>query len=180
MFKAAKKLKRFWPRKKLRKKTRYPHHDHDAMFRYHRLPPPPPPPPPPPTTTTTFHRHYSDHCFYSTTSAPHPSAPPLPPWLEQDQSDDPTWDGNGVDDGQHYVPESAGYSPDETGDEIVSETNPLYGTTSYQQYLPPTPAYGVPVAVGRKSSSSGGKGIFYYLISCFCPCFSIDSRSNVD
>ncbi|OVA20937.1 hypothetical protein BVC80_8839g28 [Macleaya cordata] len=60
MIKAIKKLK-IWSKKKKRKKN-------------HLLHPPPPPPPPP-------------HCCFCSTIRP--SAPPLPPWLDYEQTQNP-------------------------------------------------------------------------------------------
>ena len=150
MMKAVKKLK-FWSRKKRKKKTQEPYY----------------PPPPPPC-----------HCYHSCYST-QPSAPPLPPWLEPEQT--------------HLVPDisypSQTQLPPQPREIIdVLETSPMYPTlpaptasissSSYQQYMVPNPVYGMPVVeTARRERRAGFFGCVVnfgvHLIRCFCPCFSI-------
>ncbi|XP_022155153.1 uncharacterized protein LOC111022295 [Momordica charantia] len=122
MLKAAKKLK-FWSKDKKRRKTR------DSSY----LPPPPPP-------------YCSCSCSYS---AIRPSAPPLPPWL-----DDRT-----------LLLQSE--PPAATGVEAAA---------SYQQYTAPNPVYGLPI-VEMGSIRTRERSLFTdlgaRLIRCFCPCLHV-------
>ncbi|KAJ9159096.1 hypothetical protein P3X46_024627 [Hevea brasiliensis] len=154
MIKAVKKLKKFWPRKKRRKKT------HQEPY---YLPPPP------------------CHCCCSYSTPVQPSAPPLPPWLVPDQTNE-TITAPGV----QHLPE-VGYQGQIRlpSQEIVVETNPACPTLpiettqlSYQQYTVPNPVYGVPVVqTPRRERSAGFFGCVISfgvnLIRCFCPCFRI-------
>lgn len=155
MIKAVKKLKKLWPKKKRRKKT------HQEP---HYLPPPPCP------------------CCCSYSSPVQPSAPPLPPWLVPDQTNE-TVTAPGV---QQYFPEVSYQSRIQfQSQEIIVETNPICPTLpiettplTYQQYTVPNPVYGVPVVETPRRESSGGffGCIISYgvdLIRCFCPCFRI-------
>lgn len=157
MIKAAKKLKKFWPRKKKRKKTLQYHEPY-----YHHPP-------------------SSCHCCCSYPTAPtQPSAPPLPPWLEPEL----TYEAVSAP-GLQSLPELAHPSQIQVpSQEIVMETTPIYPTLpSYQQYLVPNPVYGVPVEQKpRREKSTGFFGCFVNfcanLISCFCPCFRIQEKSE--
>lgn len=157
MIKAAKKLKKFWPRKKKRKKT----------LQYHE--------------TYYHHPPSSCHCCCSYPTAPtQPSAPPLPPWLEPEL----TYEAVSAP-GLQSLPELAHPSQIQVpSQEIVMETTPIYPTLpSYQQYLVPNPVYGVPVEQKpRREKSTGFFGCFVdfcaNLISCFCPCFRIQEKSE--
>ncbi|KAJ6931916.1 hypothetical protein NC651_007564 [Populus alba x Populus x berolinensis] len=96
MIKAAKKLKKFWPRKKKRKKTLQYHESY-----YHHPP-------------------SSCHCCSSYPTAPtQPSAPPLPPWLEPEL----TYEAVSAP-GLQSLPEMAHPSQIQVpSQEIVMETN---------------------------------------------------------
>ncbi|KAL3598007.1 hypothetical protein D5086_005925 [Populus alba] len=157
MIKAAKKLKKFWPRKKKRKKTLQYHESY-----YHHPP-------------------SSCHCCCSYPTAPtQPSAPPLPPWLEPEL----TYEAVSAP-GLQSLPELAHPSQIQVpSQEIVMETTPIYPTLpSYQQYLVPNPVYGVPVEQKpRREKSTGFFGCVVNfcanLISCLCPCFRIQEKSE--
>ncbi|KAG6601672.1 hypothetical protein SDJN03_06905, partial [Cucurbita argyrosperma subsp. sororia] len=134
MLKAAKKKLKFWSRSKKRKKIPDPN---DFT-----------PPPPPPCHCCTC------HC----SSAIQPSAPPLPPWL---------------DDRIFPPPEH----PEEA--EIAA---PLVAAPLYQQYMDPDPVYGVPIIVQTDSRRDGSRSrrfavsgcvgdLGIRIIGCFCPCF---------
>ncbi|KDP42509.1 hypothetical protein JCGZ_00306 [Jatropha curcas] len=158
MIKAVKKLKKFWPRKKRRKRT------------YHQEPYYQPPPPP-------------YHCCCSHSTAPvQPSAPPLPPWLDFDQ----TTQENISAPGAHHLPPDLVYQSQSQfpSQEIVVETNPICPTLpvetplTYQQYIVPNPVYGVPVVgTPRKERSAGFFGCIISfgvnLVRCLFPCFLI-------
>ncbi|KAK9286492.1 hypothetical protein L1049_014890 [Liquidambar formosana] len=121
------------------------------------------------------------HCWcpYSSTQ---PSAPPLPPWLETEQTHEAFFAAE-VQPGLGLAGSSQAQFLQE---DIVLETSSLYpitpaDTTSYQQYMAPNPVYGVPVApvapAVRRERSVGLFGCFVKfginLIRCFCPCFHI-------
>uniref|UniRef100_A0A5B7BTH8 Uncharacterized protein n=1 Tax=Davidia involucrata TaxID=16924 RepID=A0A5B7BTH8_DAVIN len=155
MIKAVKKLK-FWSRKKKKKNHLIEH-----------FPPPPPPPPP---------RYFHFHC-----SCPQfqPSAPPLPSWLEYEQTHDSIF-------AAEVSPVSGTASSSEAQfppQEIVPELSSLYDptlpvSTSYQQYMVPDPVYGMPVVSAVKRERAVGffgciVNIGAHLIRCFCPCFRV-------
>ncbi|KAL7237898.1 hypothetical protein ACSBR2_004073 [Camellia fascicularis] len=155
--KAMKKLK-FWSRKNKKKKKTTTH------ITNHHHPPPPLPPP-------------CHHCHSWLPAPVQPSAPPLPPWFEYDQTHN------------SFSASAIGSSQTEfTQQEIVPELNSMYststvvpvgnGNTSYQQYMVPNPVYGVPVVpAARKEKATGFFGCVFnigrHLIRCFCPCFHI-------
>ncbi|XP_059648305.1 uncharacterized protein LOC132294455 [Cornus florida] len=158
MIQAVKKFK-FWSRKKKKKKKRKNSHDIE-------YPPPP------------WHCHFSYHPVQ-------PSAPPLPPWLDYGQSHDTIL-------AAEISPPLLGFASSSQAQlpppqEIVPELKPLDPTlsissttsiTSYQQYMVPNPAYGMPVAPPvRREREAGLFGcvvdIGIHLIRCFCPCFRI-------
>ncbi|OMO95513.1 hypothetical protein CCACVL1_05385 [Corchorus capsularis] len=160
MFKAVKKLK-FWSRKKRKRKSLEP-------------------PPSYPVSSPYYQYH---HCYYSYSSL-QPSAPPLPPWLQEeltqdavpppDQADEPLSE-------QEVSYPSLVQFPTEDNSDVVSETE----SQSYQQYMVPNPVYGVPVvvqqqkqeAISRRERSTGFFGCVIEfgvsLFRCFCPCFRI-------
>ncbi|KAI4296147.1 hypothetical protein L6164_036129 [Bauhinia variegata] len=159
VIKAVKKFK-FWSRKRKRRRTHEPYY-----------PPPPPtrPPPPPPY-----------HCC-CTFSSIQPSAPPLPSWLEAEQSYGTFWEPS-----DHRMPEKT--FPIQTHaplqQEIVMDTSaacvapPLGNSSSYQQYMVPEPVYGVPVTqTATRERSSGVFGCAFsfgaHLFRCLFPCFHI-------
>jgi hypothetical protein len=157
MMKAVKKLK-FWSRKKRKKKTQDPYY----------LPPPP------------------CHCYHSCYST-QPSAPPLPPWLDLEQTHDQAIPAPVV----QPVPDLS--YPNQARvpniQEIVTETSPIMyptlpdaavSTPSYQQYMAPNPVYGIPVVGGETARRERRAGFFgcvvnfgIHLFRCFCPCLSI-------
>ncbi|EEF34540.1 uncharacterized protein LOC8262569 [Ricinus communis] len=158
MIKAAKKLRKLWPRKKKRKKT--------YQEPYYFLPPP------------------SCHCCCSYSTPVQPSAPPLPPWLESAQ----THEAISSTEVQQLPEEGYQSQFQFPSQEIVVETdtNAIYPTLpntdtplTYQQYAVPNPVYGVPVVeqTPRRERSAGFFGCFVKfganLIRCFCPCFHI-------
>ncbi|CAK7357203.1 unnamed protein product [Dovyalis caffra] len=160
MIKAARKLKKLWPRKKKRKKT----HQYQEPYYYH-----------PPSSC-----HYC--CSYPTALA-QPSAPPLPPWLEPELTYEAI-SAPGI--GVQPLPELAYPSQIQApSQEIVEETAPMYpALSSYQQYLVPNPVYGVPVEqklVREKSAGFFGCVVNFgiNIIRCFCPCFRIREGSEV-
>ncbi|KAG5248423.1 formin protein [Salix suchowensis] len=157
MIKAVKKLKKLWPRKKKRKRS----HQYQEPYYHH---------PPSPC-----------HCCCSYPAAPtQPSAPPLPPWLEPELTSEAI-----SAPGLQSLPDMA--RPSQIlvpSQEIVMETSPVYPTLpSYQQYLVPSPVYGVPVEQKtRREESTGFFGCVVNfcasLISCFCPCFRIQEKKK--
>lgn len=135
-------------------------------------------------TASTLHCHYCE--AFSHYNQPEmgskfePNAPPLPPgaeidpnWIGSDQTPEnqPLIQGQGHG---HYTvsgPSSTSYGP-----HVPVE----YGQTqSYQQYIPQSPAYGVPVWQQQQESrtewSTGlchcGADMTICLLGCFCPCF---------
>lgn len=135
-------------------------------------------------TASTLHCHYCEaFCHYNQPemgSKFEPNAPPLPPgaeidpnWIGSDQTPEnqPLIQGQGHG---HYTvsgPSSTSYGP-----HVPVE----YGQTqSYQQYIPQSPAYGVPVWQQQQESrpewSTGlchcGADMTICLLGCFCPCF---------
>lgn len=135
-------------------------------------------------TASTLHCHYCE--AFSHYNQPEmgskfePNAPPLPPgaeidpnWIGSDQTreNQPLIQGQGHG---HYTvsgPSSTSYGP-----HVPVE----YGQTqSYQQYIPQSPAYGVPVWQQQQESrtewSTGlchcGADMTICLLGCFCPCF---------
>lgn len=151
MKKLVKKLK-FWSKRKKRKKSQE-------------------------TYITVPVSHQTCHCCCSCSST-QPSAPPLPPWYDLQQNQDPV-SGSGI----HPVPEMV--YPNEgvqfPNQEISADTAPMY-PSSYQQYTVPNPVYGLPVmSAPRRERSEGAFGCVVnsgaHLIRCFCPCFRIRKTS---
>ncbi|KAJ0009970.1 hypothetical protein Pint_33091 [Pistacia integerrima] len=155
--KVMKKLK-FWSRKKRKKEHSYDYDQHQPYYCPH------------------YHQYYCS----CTSSTPQPSAPPLPPWLESDETE---------------CYESYDYVPSQTqleySEEDVEETSPICpelknseSSESYQQYLAPNPAYGLPVTAesGRRERRSGffgcAAGFGFDLFRCFFPCFHIREVSH--
>ncbi|KAG2704384.1 hypothetical protein I3843_05G001700 [Carya illinoinensis] len=149
MMKAVKKLK-FWSRKKRRK-----NHVHEPYY--------------PPSTC------HCGHSYYST----QPSAPPLPPWLDLEQTCHPI-----PSPVIHALPDLTFPSQNQLSQqEIVFETTSIMhpvmpAATSYQQYMAPNPVYGVPlVQTTRRERRAGFFGCVInfgiHLIRCFCPCVRI-------
>ncbi|OWM79303.1 uncharacterized protein LOC116193954 [Punica granatum] len=152
---AVKRLKKLWPPKKKRKRLSSDWYDEHHRHCLDLTPPPPP------------LLHYRRFSCSSSSPSTQPSAPPLPSWLEPDDTG-------------YAVPELT--FQDESGSG-VAESNVV---VSYHQYMAPEPAYGVPLlpAADRRerlgSGSGSGGGFFGCLakfginvIRCFCPCFHI-------
>ncbi|KAJ9174846.1 hypothetical protein P3X46_013447 [Hevea brasiliensis] len=108
------------------------------------------------------------HCCCSYSSPVQPSAPPLSPWLVQDQTNEvgcqchTRFSSQEVGKANHFYPSSA------------TETTPL----TYQQYTVPNPVYGMPVVqTPRRERLAGFYGFAISfgvnVIRCFCPCFGI-------
>ncbi|KAJ7967939.1 Homeobox protein [Quillaja saponaria] len=140
---------KLWPRKRKKKKTHEPYY------------------PPPPC-----------HCFCSHSYAP-PSAPPLPPWLEADQSY-----GTFLAPSSQSIPEAPYLNQAHVPQpEIIVDDTPIYQTLpesslSYQQYMVRQPVYGMPVAqTARRARSAGAFGCIVnfgvHVFRCLCPCFHI-------
>ncbi|XP_062113946.1 uncharacterized protein LOC133824948 [Humulus lupulus] len=152
-----KKLK-IWPRKKRKRKAHHP-------LPYY-LPPPPsrPPPPPPPLQAPILH-------WCCSCSKAEPSAPPLPSsWY----CDSPGEAHESVlAAGVVEYPSSAADAGDDDGEDLESSSS------SYQQYMVPSPVYGIPVPVLVSQRERSG-GVFScvinfgrHLFGCFFPCYRI-------
>ncbi|XP_027157674.1 uncharacterized protein LOC113759308 [Coffea eugenioides] len=165
MMKAVKKLK-FWSRKKKKK----------ALFIDN---PPPPPPPPPPC-----------HCQYQYYCPPYePSAPPLPTssssssWVEYDHEAQDTVRANSefisFTSSNPAQAQDPTFGPRDFSSVPQDPTMPAAASiTSYQQYMVPHPAYGVPlVPQVRRERRGGAFGCMFafgaHLFRCFFPCFHI-------
>ncbi|KAK9141450.1 hypothetical protein Syun_010850 [Stephania yunnanensis] len=166
MIKSLKKLK-IWARKKKRQKK--------SQATLESVPPHP--------LTTT-------HCC-SCSLAAQPSAPPLPPWLDEQTSyyTAPTWTStSGSGSSRVLVSYSSSYDDEHSKpvqdhahfpySEIASPPLPA-AAPSYQQYTVETPVYGslpsVPHQTPREELYAGFFGCVITLgttlIRCFCPCF---------
>lgn len=155
MIKALKKLKN-WSRKKKRRRS--------SIFQ---------PPSSPPCCS----------CGAPPTPPPlQPTAPPLPPWLDFDFKQDTASGSASVS----AFPTQHQFQPQSP--DIASEITPLYVPqpltipTSYQQYLAPTPVYGVPVTPVSSARRAGGlfgcvASAGSYLIRCLCPCIQFHHQT---
>ncbi|XP_026384020.1 uncharacterized protein LOC113279547 [Papaver somniferum] len=156
MLKAIKKLKNWSKKKKKTRKTL------------------PPQPSSLPAATST------QCCFCSTVC---PSAPPLPPWLDYEQTHN-TVSGSLVFQASSFNSPSTSEPDRFSPSQVVSDSSPLYSPLpavssqqSYQQYMVPNAAYGVPVLdTSQRNGRSGGVLGFVisfgaHFIRCFCPCF---------
>ncbi|CAN1147378.1 hypothetical protein LINPERHAP2_LOCUS15839 [Linum perenne] len=168
MFKAVKKLKKFWPRKKKKKKPYgYCHHQPDTLHNIITS-----------SSSSSYHSSSSYSSYYiPPPPPPQPSAPPLPPWLETspllqahpDLSYYPT----------HFQEQTPSNSVIDTATTAaVAGSSSSSSSTSYQQYMDPLPAaYGIPVVQQREESVSGFYTLFVKfganLFGCFLPCFHI-------
>ncbi|KAF9617661.1 hypothetical protein IFM89_037804 [Coptis chinensis] len=161
MIRSLKKLK-IWSRRKKKKKISHAHS--------YTSPPTRPAPPPP------------IHCC--SCSFAQPSAPPLPSWLDFEQSHIANTAFGMFGDSSLGQPISEDHIVHE---EIVSEITPLCpsfpisSTPSYQQYMVTSPVYGVPVAPATQTEKFGGVfgcavSVGANLIRCFCPCFRFRQR----
>ncbi|CAI0542208.1 unnamed protein product [Linum tenue] len=166
MIKAVKKLKKFWPRKKRKKKASV--YQHDPSY---------------------YHLNSTCHCCYSYSippppPPPQPSAPPLPAWLETS----PLMQQQNVSQFSYQTHTSRFTSEEITVEAIQScPTENTLPSSSYQQYMDPQPVYGVPanVALAQQTSSTklerkSAGGFFTSvakfganLFGCFLPCFRI-------
>lgn len=124
--------------------------------------------------------NYSCHCCSCSTCHPQPTAPPLPPWADFEQSREAvshSFTKPGV------FPQSIAHSelPPVLSAQVPSEIAPLYAplpssSASYQQYLVPSPIYGVPI-LPLASRERGSKfcgcvtGVAACLSRCLCPCW---------
>uniref|UniRef100_A0A7C8Z0W0 Uncharacterized protein n=1 Tax=Opuntia streptacantha TaxID=393608 RepID=A0A7C8Z0W0_OPUST len=175
LMKAMKKLK-FWSKKNKRKTKRSNYyHDPNLYYQPSHYPLPLPPPQPPPAGGASS-------CHFC--RPVEPSAPPLPPWLEEGVSG-----CNWVD----PYPAPSQLVRDQcisVSQEIVIKTTselqpcPDSNSSSYQQYMSPNPVYELAVAPSREKSASGGLfgcgvRVGACLIRCFFPCFHIsEARSR--
>nr|XP_027071931.1 uncharacterized protein LOC113696746 [Coffea arabica] len=168
MMKAVKKLK-FWSRKQKKKKKK------KALF----IDNPPPPP---------------CHCQYQYYCPPYePSAPPLPTssssssWVEYDHEAQDTVYANSkfisFTSSNPAQVQDPTFGPQDFGS--VPQPRPQDPTmpaaasiTSYQQYMVPNPAYGVPLLPQVRRERRGGAfecmfAFGAHLFRCFFPCFHI-------
>ncbi|XP_039017385.1 uncharacterized protein LOC120148291 [Hibiscus syriacus] len=122
---------------------------------------------------------HSSHYYQSSylSSSMQPSAPPLPPWLQAELTQD-----------EFPTPEQAEPFPEFSSptDQVQHPTQDTESsliftaaTPSYQQYMDPNPVYGLPLVqqTGRRERSGGFFGCVIdfslHLFRCFCPCFHI-------
>ncbi|GMI92010.1 hypothetical protein like AT4G24265 [Hibiscus trionum] len=160
LLKAVKKLK-FWSKKKKKRKSLAPHPSSSFT----------PPHPHSCYSTSSVHSSHYYQCSYLSSSV-QPSAPPLPPWL-QDESPTP-------EQGEPFPDFS--YPTDQVQHPTQDiESGPVFtaAAASYQQYMDPNPVYGLPLVqqTGRRERSAGFFGCVIdfslRLFRCFCPCFHI-------
>lgn len=138
--KLVKRLKKLWPPKK--KKELFLRWNDQHHRGYVDLLPPP-----------------SPHCHCSCSNSPppaHPSGPPLPSWLNPDQTG-------------YVIPGLADSGSGVAGSHYV---------TSYRQYRVLEPVRRVPSAAARRGRSGGGffrclAKFWINVIRCFCPCFHV-------
>lgn len=154
MFKAVKKLK-FWSRKKRKRKSLAPQPSHCYCHCSH--------------STSSY------QCSYPY-SPLQPSAPPLPPWLQAELTQDEFPTSEQVE----AVPFPEFSHPTDQVQDIESDPMiPAAAVPSYQQYMVSNPAYGLPVVqqTGIRERSGGYFGciidISLHLIRCLCPCVHI-------
>ncbi|KAL4332372.1 hypothetical protein GQ457_07G033450 [Hibiscus cannabinus] len=163
LLKAVKKLK-FWSKKKKKRKSLAPQpsfsftppHSHSCY-----------------SSSSVHSSHYYYQCSYSV----QPSAPPLPPWLQAEL----TQDESPTPEQAEPFPEFS-YQTDQVQHSTQDiESGPMLtaAAPSYQQYMDPNPVYGLPLVqeTGRRERSGGFFGCVIdfslHLIRCFCPCFHI-------
>ncbi|XP_057976389.1 uncharacterized protein LOC131163713 [Malania oleifera] len=162
MMKTTVKKLKFWSRKKKKKKTPF-EHSHNLYLH------------PPPT-------HHC--CCCSCSSSLQPSAPPIPVWLDAQQTPEPAVFAAADRPGSSgFLADSSRAHLVTSSQDYVSEISPLCPTlpitnSSYQQYLVPNPAYGVPIVPAARAERAAGlfrraASFGYHLIRCFCPCFRI-------
>ncbi|EHA8592258.1 hypothetical protein COCNU_contig69392027G000010 [Cocos nucifera] len=125
--------------------------------------------------------NHSCHCCSCSTCHPQPTAPPLPPWADFEKSQEAA---------SHSFTEPGVFPPRSTAQwelppvlsaQVPSEIAPLYvplpvGSASYQQYLVPSPTYGVPIqplASREEDSRFWGcvTGVAARLSRCLCTCW---------
>ncbi|CAN1243452.1 hypothetical protein LINPERPRIM_LOCUS5690 [Linum perenne] len=153
MFKAMKKLKKFWARKKKKKKP----------YGYF--------------TSSSYHSSSSYSSYYiPPPTPPQPSAPPLPPWLETS----PLLQAH--PDLSYYPTHAQEQTPTnlviDNATTAAAGSSSSSSSTSYQQYMDPLPAaYGIPVVQQREESAADFYTLFVKfganLFGCFLPCFRI-------
>ncbi|KAK2987007.1 hypothetical protein RJ640_024905 [Escallonia rubra] len=157
VMKTMKKLK-FWSRKKKKKKINVTDH---------HLP-------------STSH-----HCSQCQHHSVQPSAPPLPSWLDYEQTHDTIFRAEvcaSVFSGFASSSQAQfSYAPEDAVPELspVHSTLPVSTGCSYQQYMVPNPVYGMPVlppATRERSAGIFGRAVKFcvHLIRCFCSCFRIE------
>ncbi|TYI26507.1 hypothetical protein E1A91_A05G116600v1 [Gossypium mustelinum] len=161
MFKAVKKLK-FWSRKKRKRKSLAPQPSHCICHCSH---------------STSSHYYQCNYPY----SPLQPSAPPLPPWLQAELTQDefPTLEQAEAE----PFPEFS-HPTDLVQDIESAPMIPAAAVPSYQQYMVSNPVYGPPVVqqTGRRERSGGYFGciidISLRLIRCFCPCVHVREVSQ--
>lgn len=94
--------------------------------------------------------NHSCHCCSCSTCHPQPTAPPLPPWADFEQSQGAA--SHSFTEPGVFPSKSIAHSqvPPVLSAQVPSEIAPLFvplpvGSASYQQYLVPSPIYGVPI-----------------------------------
>lgn len=155
VMKAMKKLK-FWTRKKRKKKTYFLAN-----------PPPPSRPPPPPPLHCSCHWQCHHHV--------QPSAPPLPEWLNYEQSHEALLisEVNASFSGSYNSSEAQFVPQQEDNDSEICCEYP----TSYQQYTIPNPVYGIPaVHESGKERAGGVFGCVFNILGCIFQCFKPASK----
>ncbi|KAK9101696.1 hypothetical protein Sjap_018950 [Stephania japonica] len=124
--------------------------------------------------SVTGHPHITTHCC--SCSLAQPSAPPLPPWLDEQTyyaATSATASSRVFD--EHWRPQDHAQLSDP---EIASEeVTPLPAAPSYQQYTVTTPIYSLPIVPDTPREKCAGFfgcaiTVGTTLIRCFCPCFS--------
>ncbi|KAL2460603.1 hypothetical protein Adt_44023 [Abeliophyllum distichum] len=156
VMKTMKKLK-FWSRKKRKKKTHF--------WENPPLPPRLPPPPPP----------LYCNCHWQCHHPVQPSAPPLPEWLEYEQSEEAILisEVNTSSAGLYNSSEAQFVPQQQNTDSEISHEYP----TSYQQYMIQNPVYGIPAVNESTEERAGGAfGYVFNILCCLFPCFKPDSK----
>ncbi|KAA0054146.1 AUX/IAA protein [Cucumis melo var. makuwa] len=109
------------------------------------------------TQTNCYQYCCSCHCSSSSHLHHQPSAPPLPPWLNEDPTFLPP-------------PTQSQFEHPDRADGMVTNQ------WSYQQYLVAEPVYGVPIIVKTESRRDQKWKRLIKLFDCFCPCFGITQQ----